>query len=383
MQAAPTDSSPPADLSGSLDDRLSNRVPLERQVKLHFEDFEGFVTECSMNVSATGMFIRCSDPQPAGSSLELEFSLTDGDPLIRGYGEVMWARRHGAGPDHPAGMGIRFLHLDAESRELIRWTVTRRYITGGGPCDVNEVKSAMRQAAEEEAAALDERPVSEAVGGVATIEIPPAPGEARPRYREAGYAAAGTEHTDHRSWRLVAAFAALVFGGLYLLQATSTSVDAASHAEVAVVAVAEPVAAEATPAASAIAPAPVVPAAANPPQPPAAPEQTPADLAAAWARAWSEQRATAYLAYYATDFRPPRGLSRSAWEEQRKVRILRPRDIAVELAGVATETLGPRRVRVRFRQTYRSESYRDVVRKTLELVREDGSWRILEERVEG
>ncbi len=371
MQAVPSDSSSPPKPSGSLDDRASNRVPLERQVALRFEDFEGFVTECSMNISATGMFIRCQDPQPAGSVLDFELSLTDGEKLVRGYGEVMWARRQDAGPDHPAGMGIRFLHLDAESRELIRWTVTRRYITGAGPCDLNEVKTAMRRAAEEESAAREERPAPGFAGAATEVAIPPEPGEARPRYLVTGYAAAAAvERNPTRPLRLVLPLAALALGGLYLLRAPSP-VDAAAPQGTDHVAAVEP-------------------AAENPPRPPfseggsveGATEQTPADLATQWARAWSEQRATEYLSYYAATFRLPRGLTRRGWEQQRRVRILKPRRIVVALSGVSAETLGPDRARVRFQQTYQSDSYRDAVHKTLELVREDGDWRILEERAE-
>ncbi len=126
----------PAAPAGSVDDRISNRVPLERQVVMRFEDFDGFMTECSMNISATGMFIGCREPQPAGSVLDFKFALDDGDQLIRGYGEVMWARRRDDGPERPAGMGVRFLHLDAESRELIRWTVSPDERRGGGACGV-------------------------------------------------------------------------------------------------------------------------------------------------------------------------------------------------------------------------------------------------------
>ncbi len=374
MQTAPSDPSTPAITAGGPDDRKSNRVPLERQVSLRFEDFEGFVTECSMNVSATGMFIRCGEPQPKGSVLDFEFSLADGEKLIRGYGEVMWARRHRAGPDHPAGMGLRFLHLDAESRELIRWTVTRRYITGAGPCDLDEIKTAMRRAAEGEAAARAERPAPGMNDSTIGIEIPPEPGAARPRYREAGCAAAAVDRKPRRPLRLVLPLAALALGGLYLLRVPSP-VDAAGHEDVGQVAAVEPAPAAGVRPTAGVATTPAV-------TRPASPE-TPAEFAVAWARAWSQQRTTEYLGYYAAAFSPPRSLGRGEWEKQRRARVLRPRNIEVTLSDVRAEALGPDRARVRFQQVYRSDSYRDMVFKTLELVREDRGWRILEERVEG
>ncbi len=106
-------------------------------------------------------------------------------------------------------------------------------------------------------------------------------------------------------------------------------------------------------------------------------------LAESWAQAWSEQRATDYLGFYSRDFRPPDGLDRSAWEKQRQTRILRPRQIEVRLSGVEVEAVSPERARVSFDQGYRSDSYRDSVRKTLELIREGEAWKILAERVDG
>ncbi len=408
-QTAPSDPErdAPTTSAGSVDDRISNRVPLERQVAVRFEDFDDFVTACSMNISATGMFIHCSDPQPAGSVLDFKFALADGERLISGYGEVIWARRRDDGPERPAGMGIRFLHLDAESRELIRWTVTRRYITGAGPCDVDEVRSAMRQAAEREAAEQAERPSPRPTND-ADSPRPARDSSPRSRYLEAGYAAAADEPPAGRSLRLVAACAALTLGGLYLLQATSTSVGAAP-AEIEDIVIAQPseaVSEEATPASPAVdavgatpaSPAiavgapPAAPAVAAPGAP-ASPEiagvgatsaspevPLPEDAVKDWARAWSRQEAADYLALYATDFRPASGSGRDAWEKQRRLRIARPRWIQIELGALVTEVDGTDHARVTFDQSYRSDTYHDVVRKTLVMVREDAGWRILEER---
>ncbi len=111
-------------------------------------------------------------------------------------------------------------------------------------------------------------------------------------------------------------------------------------------------------------------------------EEAVAAMAREWARAWSEQRIDDYLALYASGFRPPGGLSRDAWQALRSNRILSPRRIEVRLSGVEAQVLGAGRGRVRFNQAYRSDTYDDDVRKTLELVREDGRWKILEERTE-
>ncbi len=121
----------------------------------------------------------------------------------------------------------------------------------------------------------------------------------------------------------------------------------------------------------------------SPAQPAAAPAIPARQLATAahdWARAWTEQRVDDYLRFYARDFQPPHGLDRSVWQAQRRARILRPRQIEVQLSALEVEPIDARRARVSFDQSYRSDNYSDRVGKSLELILEDGTWKILAER---
>ncbi len=102
----------------------------------------------------------------------------------------------------------------------------------------------------------------------------------------------------------------------------------------------------------------------------------------AWADAWSGQRVADYLGSYSTAFDPPRGLDRSAWEAQRRTRLSRPQFIELRLEVVRVELTGPETARATFRQTYRSDTYADVVTKTLEVRREVDGWKIVGERAE-
>src|SRR5260221_471111 len=48
-----------------------------------------------------------------------------------------------------------------------------------------------------------------------------------------------------------------------------------------------------------------------------------------WAQAWSKKDADTYLAYYAKDFKAPRGEGRADWEKARRARIAAPKSISV------------------------------------------------------
>ena len=150
-----------------------------------------------------------------------------------------------------------------------------------------------------------------------------------------------------------------------------------------------------TPAVKPAAPAPVAvappPAAAPTPAPVAKPpESKPAPEAAAtagvskaveqWAAAWSGKDMKAYLAAYATDFQPPNGASRSAWEQERTQRITKPGKIEVDIDNLDVSADGDKAT-AKFRQHYRSANFNITSNKTLVLTRQSGKWQIQQERL--
>jgi len=100
----------------------------------------------------------------------------------------------------------------------------------------------------------------------------------------------------------------------------------------------------------------------------------------AWARAWSAKDADAYLAFYAPEFRPAGGESRSQWEKTRRERIAAPKQIAVAVEKPAVVVRGEQAT-VTFRQNYRSDIVKTTSTKTLVLARTNGRWLIREEKV--
>jgi tetratricopeptide (TPR) repeat protein len=137
-------------------------------------------------------------------------------------------------------------------------------------------------------------------------------------------------------------------------------------------------------AAPAAAPAPVVAAAPAPVAavPAAAPASTAnRDVEAAvraWASAWASKDMSNYLAAYGKEFDPPGKLSRSAWEQERRARILGKNKISVQVSDMNVSVNGNRAV-AKFRQAYSADSLNVSSRKTLELVKSGERWTIVRE----
>ena len=99
-----------------------------------------------------------------------------------------------------------------------------------------------------------------------------------------------------------------------------------------------------------------------------------------WIDAWSKKDVSRYLSAYAKEFQPPQGKSRESWNLERRSRIEKPVSIKVSYADLQT-TMKGETATVRFRQTYVSNSINSTDTKELDMVRRDGRWLILSERV--
>jgi hypothetical protein len=90
-----------------------------------------------------------------------------------------------------------------------------------------------------------------------------------------------------------------------------------------------------------------------------------------------------YLAHYASDFQPPKGEPRAKWESERKTRVAKPRKIQVLIETPKVVFTESNRVRVTFRQNYRSDTLTTTSTKTLVMVKAGDKWLIQQERVGG
>jgi tetratricopeptide (TPR) repeat protein len=98
----------------------------------------------------------------------------------------------------------------------------------------------------------------------------------------------------------------------------------------------------------------------------------------AWANAWSSKNMSAYLGSYGKGFVPPKGQSRSAWEEERRERIMGKSRISVKVNGLKTAVNG-NNATVKFRQDYAADALSTSSLKTLELTKVGERWLIVKE----
>jgi hypothetical protein len=106
--------------------------------------------------------------------------------------------------------------------------------------------------------------------------------------------------------------------------------------------------------------------------------RSPEEVVASWAQAWANREADAVLALYSTQFvAPTESSGASAWLEQRREQVATGPVPDSMVQGMKVEQDGADRRTVSFVQRFGV----NALRKQLVLVRESGSWRIVEEKV--
>lgn len=99
------------------------RVDLNLLIQYRFDSLDEFLVEYASNISEGGIFLRTDAPRNMGSMVYLQFALRDGTTLIEGLGKVVHVNP--AGSAEP-GLGIEFVSLDEDSKEMIRAIVNER-----------------------------------------------------------------------------------------------------------------------------------------------------------------------------------------------------------------------------------------------------------------
>ncbi len=180
------------------DARKDKRTLLSLKIRYKSATLEDFIERYSCDISRGGVFIKAKKPLAVGTLLKFEFMLQDESTLIHGVGRVVWRREEAdASHEDPAGMGIKFIKMDAASRAVVEKIADDRVRPGvfdqgkegGGPLQVSESdlptsedQTKVRHVSEFLASALEK-------GGA---------GEAARREAQAG-AARARHRGDHRS----------------------------------------------------------------------------------------------------------------------------------------------------------------------------------------
>ena len=113
------------------DTRRDRRAPVALKVRFKSATLDEFIEQYAQDISKGGAFIKAKKPMAVGTLLKFEFRLQDDSSIIRGVGRVVWCRSpEEADAERPAGMGIKFIKMDPESRSLVERIVSER---GGQP----------------------------------------------------------------------------------------------------------------------------------------------------------------------------------------------------------------------------------------------------------
>ena len=99
----------------------------------------------------------------------------------------------------------------------------------------------------------------------------------------------------------------------------------------------------------------------------------------AWSAAWMAKDYSNYIGFYAPDFVPDGGLSRDDWFQLRRSRFATRDTVSVDIQDVQVREVGKERAVAEFHQIYKSNTFSDSTRKTLEMIKTGGKWLISRE----
>jgi uncharacterized protein (TIGR02266 family) len=143
------------------DARKDRRTLLSLKIRYKSATLEDFIERYSMDISGGGVFIKAKKPLAVGTLLKFEFVLQDQSTLIHGVGRVVWRREEAeATDDNPAGMGIKFIKMDPESRSIVQRIVDDRAQPGAFDHGKEGVSSAPEALSEPPSSGADATRVS-------------------------------------------------------------------------------------------------------------------------------------------------------------------------------------------------------------------------------
>jgi type IV pilus assembly protein PilZ len=108
------------DARSGADRRIHERVLVD--IEIDYKADETFLFAYITDISAMGIFVRTNNPEPEGTRLNLCFRVPKelGGQLVEVEGEVIWINPFRPNePTRQPGMGIQFVDLTVEQREVV------------------------------------------------------------------------------------------------------------------------------------------------------------------------------------------------------------------------------------------------------------------------
>ncbi len=102
------------------------------------------------------------------------------------------------------------------------------------------------------------------------------------------------------------------------------------------------------------------------------------DFIYAWKHSWETKDLAEYISCYAPDF-TSRGMNLNSWKRHRDRLNKKYKSVHVTISDLRINRVSDRNARVRFTQSYKADSYKDLGIKKIVLVRKGGDWKIKEE----
>ncbi len=92
------------------------RAPLVHAAMCRFADAVDFAELTTLNISQSGMLVRCAAPPPIGTTMDFKFLLETGFEILSGSGKVM---RLTSDAELGALVGIAFDELEPPKRRIL------------------------------------------------------------------------------------------------------------------------------------------------------------------------------------------------------------------------------------------------------------------------
>ena len=157
----------------SQDTRKDKRAKVvSLNVRYKSATVDEFIENHSHDVSKGGIFVKTPTPFPPGTLLKFEIRLAGDKSVISGVGRVVWKREPTqAGPEKPAGMGVKFIKIDDASRQVIDRLIAEK-------ADAGAAYTSDPAALEGDAPAAGHPSTLRGLVAAAPVEPGPAPGPA-------------------------------------------------------------------------------------------------------------------------------------------------------------------------------------------------------------